>query len=169
MVSPLLGPLPTHSSRGERKGILKQPCKTSVASSNGLHLGFSRCTVRVNRSTGNPIMIDPLFLLLLLWIPMLVVVLIPSVVIPRIRMRRRVKALLAQMPHHELRKVYLAFASGWRGGKGREMEARIAGEEKSGWTFLEASEANPFKTIRAWGGGVNLHFIRKPWESDHGQ
>jgi hypothetical protein len=98
---------------------------------------------------------------MLLWIPIVLVLLIPFVVIPRIWMERRAKALLAQMPQHELKTLYLPFASGWRRGKEKEMKARIAEEEKDGSTFLKASGANPLRTILTWGGGVNLHFIRK--------
>jgi hypothetical protein len=29
-----------------------------------------------------------------------------------------------------------------------------------GWTFLRAAEASPLRTIRSWGGGLTLHFIR---------
>jgi hypothetical protein len=99
---------------------------------------------------------------LIMLTPILALVVALVAVIPRrIRMARRAQVLLAQMPHHELKTVYLAFASGWYRGKGKEMEAKIIEEEKSGWTFLKAREANPLKTIRTWGGGVNLDFIRK--------
>jgi hypothetical protein len=83
------------------------------------------------------------------------------VVPKRIRMERRAKMLLAQMPHHEIKTVYLAFKSGWYRGKGKETEAKIIEEEKDGWTFLKRSEANIFKTSLTWGGGIHLHFIRK--------
>jgi len=106
-------------------------------------------------------MTDHIFLIRLLPIPVLLVVFILLAVIPRTRMERRAKALLAQMPQHERKSVYLAFASRWCFGKKKEMEAKIIEEEKNGWTFLQASEANSFKTIFSWGGGINLHFIRK--------
>jgi hypothetical protein len=99
--------------------------------------------------------------------PIFVLILIPflgalAANIPRRwRMVRRAKMLLAQMPQHESKTVYLAFASGWYRGKEKEMKAKIMEEEKTGWTFLKASEANIFKTSRSWGGGLNLHFIRK--------
>jgi hypothetical protein len=76
-------------------------------------------------------------------------------------MERRAKRLLAQMPRHDRRTVYLSFTSpGWT-RKEKETDAKIAEEEQAGWTFLKATEANPLKTGFSWAGGVNLHFIRK--------
>jgi hypothetical protein len=40
------------------------------------------------------------------------------------------------------------------------MDAKIAEMASSGWTFLRAAEASPLRTIRSWGGGLTLHFIR---------
>ena len=102
-------------------------------------------------------MIGPALLLTLLQVLLVLVAVLPR----RLRMERRAKALLAQMPRREQKTVYLAFASGWYRGKGKEMEAKIIEEEKDGWTFLKASEANIFKTSITWGGGLNLHFIRE--------
>ena len=56
--------------------------------------------------------------------------------IPRVRMERRARALLAQHPSAEQTSVYLPFGSAWAGGKRREMEAKIAEMQASGWTFL---------------------------------
>ena len=41
----------------------------------------------------------------------------------------------------------------------REMDAKIAEMRSSGWTFLRAHEASPWRTIRSWGGGVTLQFL----------
>lgn len=101
------------------------------------------------------------YLIMLTAILALVGVVLAAVIPRRMQMARRAQALLAQMPQHESKTVYLAFASGWDRGKEKEMDAKITEEEKSGWTFLKAREANPLKTIRTWGGGVNLDFIRK--------
>ena len=104
---------------------------------------------------------DPVFLSMLL-VPLLIILFLSVCVLPvRLRMTRRAKEMLARMPQHELRTVYLAFASGWYWGRKKEMAAKISEEEKAGWTFLKASEANLFKTSLSWGGGINLHFIRK--------
>jgi len=104
---------------------------------------------------------SPIFLIMGL-VTLLVILSVLIRVLPlRLRMARRAKDLLAQMPQHELRTVYLAFASGWNRGRGKELAAKISEEEKAGWTFLKASEANLFKTSLTWGGGINLHFIRK--------
>jgi len=46
------------------------------------------------------------------------------------------------------------------GAKRVAMDARIAEMATVGWTFLRASEANPLRTLRSWGGGLHLHFIR---------
>jgi hypothetical protein len=106
-------------------------------------------------------MIDPLFLIISV-VPLLFILFMLVHVIPlRMRMVRRAKKLLAQMPHHELKTVYLAFASGFCWGKGKEMAAKIIEEKNGGWTFLKAGEANLLKTSCSWGGGINLHFIRK--------
>jgi hypothetical protein len=104
---------------------------------------------------------DPVFLIMLL-VPLSLGLLVLVLVVPaRLRMARRAKDLLAQMPQHELRTVYLAFASGWYRGKEKEMAAKISEEANAGWIFLKASGANLLKTSRSWGGGINLQFIRK--------
>ncbi|MCC7374673.1 MAG: hypothetical protein IT581_08450 [Verrucomicrobiales bacterium] len=98
--------------------------------------------------------------LLLLFVAMPFVIALLIVAPRRIRMRRRASALLARHPRAEQTSVYLAFRSGWWSGKQREMDAKIAEMASSGWTFLRAAEANPLLTIRSWGGGLTLHFIR---------
>lgn len=97
-------------------------------------------------------------LLLLAAIPFVIALLI--VAPRRIRMRRRASALLARHPHAEQISVYLPFRSGGWSGKQREMDAKIAEMASSGWLYLRAAEANPLRTIRSWGGGLTLHFIR---------
>ena len=94
---------------------------------------------------------------LLILAPVLLVV--PFVFIPRRRMEQRARALLTQHPNAEQKSIYLAFRSGGA-GKRTEMDARIAELARAGWTFLRASEASPLRTIRSWGGGLTLHFIR---------
>ena len=88
------------------------------------------------------------------------VMLVPFVLIPRMKMERRARALLSEYPRAERKSVYLAFHSGWAAGKGREMDAKIAELRDGGWTYLRATEASPLRTFRSWGGGVTLHFIR---------
>ena len=88
------------------------------------------------------------------------VMLVPFVLVPRMRMERRARALLSEHPDAERKSVYLAFQSGWAAGKGREMGARIAELSEGGWTYLRATEASPLRTCRSWGGGVTLQFIR---------
>ena len=75
-------------------------------------------------------------------------------------MARRARALLAQYPDAERSSVYLEFRFGWYRGKGRQMDAKIAEMAREGWTFLRATEVTPLRTIRSWGGGLHLHFIR---------
>jgi len=98
----------------------------------------------------------------LLWLaPAALVLFVGVVIIPRrVRMERTARALLALHPMAEQTSIYLAFRSGWWSGKGREMDAKIAEMATAGWTFLRAIEASPRRTIRSWGGGVTLHFIR---------
>jgi hypothetical protein len=86
--------------------------------------------------------------------------LVMFVFIPRIRMQRRAIALLAQHPNAEQTSVYLALHSSWRHGKQREIDAKIAEMGTAGWSYLRASEANFWRTLRSWGGGVTLHFLR---------
>jgi hypothetical protein len=100
---------------------------------------------------------------LLMLAPIAIVLFIVTVVIPsRVRMERRARAILAQYPGAEMISVYLAFRSGWWSGKGKEMDAKVAELAAAGWTFLRATEASPLRTIRSWGGGVTLHFVRVP-------
>jgi hypothetical protein len=82
------------------------------------------------------------------------------VVVPRFRMERRARALLAQHPGAEQTSVYLELHSTFAGGKQREIDAKIAEMQPQGWTFLRAMEAGPLRTLFSWGGGLTLHFIR---------
>jgi hypothetical protein len=79
----------------------------------------------------------------------------------RIPMERRARLLLAQFPDAEQTSIYLPFGSAWPSVKRREMELKIAEMENAGWTFLRGAEANPLRTLRSWGGGMTLHFIRR--------
>ena len=77
-----------------------------------------------------------------------------ALVLPRrIRTERRARALLAKHEDAERLSFYLEFRSGWKGGKEREMDAKIAEIATDGWLFLRATAANPLRTIRSWGGG----------------
>jgi len=85
---------------------------------------------------------------------------VPLVFIPRRRMERRARALSTQHPDAATTSVYLTLRSSLPDGRRKEMDAKIAEMSASGWTFLRATAANPLRTIRSWGGGLNLHFIR---------
>ena len=98
-------------------------------------------------------------MLLLCSIPA-ILLLVFVVVIPRLRMERRARALLDQHPTAEQMSVYLELHSTFAGGKQREIDAKIAEMQPQGWTFLRATEANPLRTMFSWGGGLTLHFIR---------
>ena len=87
-------------------------------------------------------------------------VLVFLVIVSRIRMMRRAKALLQAMPNHERTTVYVTFSYTSAKGKQQEMDARISEMAKDGWVFLKAGEANPLRTLLSWGGGLNMHFIR---------
>jgi hypothetical protein len=89
-----------------------------------------------------------------------VIVCIWFVALPRIKMDRRAKALLVQMPEHDSTTIYLAFASALPWEKHAAMESKIAEMERNGWVFLKASESGPLKTISSWGGGLDLQFIK---------
>jgi hypothetical protein len=99
-------------------------------------------------------------LILLAAIPRLVVFVL-GVAVPRFRMERRARALLAEHPDVERTSVYLELHSTFAGGKQREIDAKIAEMQPQGWTFLRAMEASPLRTLFSWGGGLTLHFIRK--------
>jgi hypothetical protein len=98
--------------------------------------------------------------ILLCAIPVLVLFVF-AVAVPRFRMERRARALLAEHPDAERTSVYLELHSTFAGGKQREIDAKIAEMQPQGWTFLRAMEASPFRTMFSWGGGLTLHFIRK--------
>jgi hypothetical protein len=83
-----------------------------------------------------------------------------AVIVPRHRMERRARALLAQHPGAEQTSVYLALHSTWAWQKQQEIDAKIAEMNAQGWTLLRSMEASPLRTIRSWGGGLTLHFIR---------
>lgn len=100
------------------------------------------------------------------YMPILLLCAIPAflltalVALPRIRMERRARTLLAEHPAAEQTSVYLKLHSTFAGGKQREVEAKIAEMQPQGWIFLRAREANPLRTLFSWGGGLTLHFIR---------
>lgn len=98
---------------------------------------------------------------LILSIVVLAAVLVPFVIM-RLRMERRARALLAKHPNSEQISVYLALHSGWPHKKHQELDAKIVEMKTKGWTYTRGSEASPFRTIRTWGGGLTLHFIRLP-------
>ena len=79
----------------------------------------------------------------------------------RAKMHARADAILAVMAGPEERVELLLFRSSFAPGKGREQDARVREVEMDGWTFLKATMAPFSKTIRSWGGGVNLHFVRE--------
>ena len=101
-----------------------------------------------------------IFILLAVMVVIAATVFVPLVLIPRLRMERRARALLAQHPGAEQKSVYLELHSTWAWDKRREMDAKIAEMQPQGWTFLRAKMAGPLRTIRSWGGGLTLHFIR---------
>jgi hypothetical protein len=96
---------------------------------------------------------------LLLLVPVFLVFVL-FVLIPRFRMKRRARALLAQYPDAVRTSVYLPFQSAWPNSKRKQMEAKISEMKADGWIFLRATEVNPLRTICSWGGGLTLHFIR---------
>jgi hypothetical protein len=76
-------------------------------------------------------------------------------------MERKAKELLAKMPEHESKTIYLSFASIFPNAKHMAMNSKIAEIERDGWIFLKASEAGLHRSSFSWGGGVDLHFIRE--------
>src|ERR1700677_2870705 len=89
-------------------------------------------------------------------------VVLAVVILPRrIRMERHARELLAQHPGAEQTSVYLELHSTFAGPKRREIDTKIAEMQPQGWTFLRAAGASLLRTLRSWGGGVTLHFIRK--------
>jgi hypothetical protein len=94
--------------------------------------------------------------LVLLWVAIFVV---PA----RVGMERRARTLLSDHPNADRKSVYLSFPS--VRGKRALMELRIAEIETDGWIYLRATEASPWRTLRSWGGGLTLHFIRPPGEN----
>ena len=101
-------------------------------------------------------------LLLLILAPIaLVFLVVLALVLPRrIQAERRARTLLAQFPGAPQTSVYLPLRSSWAWTKQREIEGKIAEMKAEGWLFLRSREASPRRTIRSWGGGLNLEFIR---------
>src|SRR4051812_43388543 len=84
-----------------------------------------------------------------------------AVALPRMRMERHAKLLLAAMPERDTKAVYLSFPSPWPWRKRALFDSKKEEVESSGWTFLKASKVTFMKSIASVGGGVTLHFIRK--------
>ncbi len=95
------------------------------------------------------------------WIIFFVLLAIVIFIVARVRMELRAQKLLEQIPNHEIKIMYVSFKSGFAPGKRLEMNAKIAEMEKEGWVYLKSREANPLKTIKSWGGGLNMYFVRK--------
>ena len=104
--------------------------------------------------------IEPLLICVLAQAAILLLVLAMVILPRRIRMERHARELLAQHPGAEQTSVYLKLHSTFAGAKQREIDTKIAEMQPQGWTFLRAAEASPLRTLRSWGGGVTLHFIR---------
>jgi len=83
-----------------------------------------------------------------------------AVVIPRVRMERRARGVLAEHPDAERTSVYLPLRSTWAWAKQREIDAKVKEMGARGWTFLRMGEVSPLRSIGSWGGGVTLQFIR---------
>lgn len=90
---------------------------------------------------------------------MVVLVMAAVLALPeRVRMGKRARRLLCAHPQAERKSVSLSFPRVM--GKRAVMQCRNAEIEADGRTFLRASEAIPWRTLRSWGGGLNLHSIR---------
>lgn len=75
-------------------------------------------------------------------------------------MELRAKKLLSQIPNHEIQSFFVPFDSVFPLGKRAIMDKKIAEMERQGWIYLKSSEANPLKTLKYLGGGLNIYFIR---------
>jgi hypothetical protein len=104
--------------------------------------------------------IEPLVICVLTPTAVLFLVLAVVIVPLRIRMERYARKLLTQHPGAERISFYLELHSTFAGAKQREIDLKIAEMKPHGWTSLRAAEASPLRTLRSWGGGVTLHFIR---------
>ena len=85
---------------------------------------------------------------------------VPSIIIPRFNMKHHADDLLKEMPIHERTTIYLAFSDIFPSGKKRAIDAKVSEMKDDEWTLLKMGEANPLRTLRSWGGGLNMHFIR---------
>ena len=79
-----------------------------------------------------------ILILLAVVVAMAAAVFVPLVLIPRIHMERRARALLAQHPGAEQTSVYLELHSAWAWDKQRQVAAKIAEMQPRGWTLLRA-------------------------------
>ena len=75
-------------------------------------------------------------------------------------MEIRAKKLLSQIPNHEIQSFFVPFDSVFPLGKRAIMDKKIAEMERQGWIYLKSGEANPLKTLKYLGGGLNMYFIR---------
>ena len=97
---------------------------------------------------------------LLLCATLVIIFLAFAVVIPRVRMERRARGVLAEHPDAERTSVYLPLRSTWAWAKQREIDAKVKEMGVRGWTFLRMGEVSALRSIGSWGGGVTLQFIR---------
>jgi hypothetical protein len=104
---------------------------------------------------------NPLFVLVLVGsFTALLVIVVSPIIMERAHMERRAREILAHNPDAETISLYVPFRSVSPVTRRREMNAKIEEMEAGGWQYLKASEANVARTSKAWGGGLNLHFIR---------
>ena len=54
----------------------------------------------------------------------------------------------------------LALSSFDAPGKQQEIDGKVAEMTTAGWSLLGTVEASPLLTLRSWGGGVTLQFVR---------
>ncbi len=83
-----------------------------------------------------------------------------TVVLPYWNVESRAKRFRNQYPIHERRIEYVRFDSVKRAAQKEAVRRKIDQLEAAGWVSLGVTPANPLVTIRSWGGGVNVHFIR---------
>ena len=84
-----------------------------------------------------------------------------TVVIPRIKMNKRAQRILKQMNSVDERIEYIRFNCFWPSAKKRKMDSKIKELRTEGWTYLKASSAPFRQTIKSLGGGLHLYFVKE--------
>lgn len=81
------------------------------------------------------------------------------IAVPLTKMRERAAQLEAENTFTERTTLYLPLKGTLSSTKQKQIDEKISEMAEQGWIYLKGSYAG-LKTIKSWGGGIDLHFAK---------